>query len=186
MNFHPTLRLQRLTGLATTSLALLSAGLTMLLAQEPPGTASYRGLSSNEFMRTWLVLGPIPISDDPQKPPEDEAQKKAFATDFLSQHGGEAGIQPKPGLTHQSAGKEYQWRLVQSKTDTVDLIKRDAPKEFVAAYAWAEIDLPEAVTTLFGLGSDDAVKVWLSSPTAPIRTRRCLLRKTRLMRFSRT
>ncbi|MBI4327375.1 MAG: serine hydrolase [Chloroflexi bacterium] len=162
MNIHPTLLLQQLTGLATASLALLSAGPTVLLAQQPPDTASHRGLTNNEFMRTWLVLGPIPISDEPQKPPEDEAQKKAFATDFLSQHGGEAGVQPKPGLAQQIAGKDYQWRLVQSKTDTVDLIRTDAPKEFVAAYAWAEMDLSEAATALFGLASDDAVRVWLN------------------------
>ncbi|MBM3238951.1 DUF3471 domain-containing protein [Candidatus Poribacteria bacterium] len=125
-------------------------------------TASYQGLQADEFMKTWLILGPIPVFDGEPNPQDQETQKKAFATDFLTKHGGEKGIQPKPGLTHRAGEKEYQWLLVHSKSDIVDLVEIYGKKEFVVAYAWAEIDMPEAKAALLGVGSDDGVKVWLN------------------------
>ena len=124
-------------------------------------TASYQGLQADEFMKKWLVLGPIAVSYNEPKP-DEKAQKKAFASDFLTQHGGETDIQPKPGLTHQIGEKEYQWRLVHSKSDIVDLVEIYGKKEFVVAYAWAEIEVPETTTVLLGIGSDDGVKVWVN------------------------
>ena len=124
-------------------------------------SASYQGLQPDEFMKTWLILGPIPVSDRETKP-DEETQKKAFATDFLAEHGGESGIQPKPGLIHQIKGEEYTWQLVQSEDDIVDLVEIYGKKEFVVAYAWAEIEMQEAKSVLLGIGSDDGVKVWLN------------------------
>lgn len=124
-------------------------------------TASYQGLQPDEFMKTWLLLGPIPVSDSEQKP-DEEAQKKAFDIDFLAEHGGESGVHPAPGLVHKIRDVEYAWQLVHAEGDIVDLVEVYGKKEFVIAYAWAEIDVPEATTVLLGIGSDDGVKVWLN------------------------
>jgi CubicO group peptidase (beta-lactamase class C family) len=129
-------------------------------AQAKPEIASYQGLPANEFMKSWLVLGAIPVAQE--KEPDDEIQKKAFASDFLADQGGETGVQPQPGLTHKIFGKDYQWKSFQSDHDTVDLVEPYGKEEFVVAYAWAEIVVPEAQKLLFGIGSDDGVKVWLN------------------------
>jgi len=120
----------------------------------------YPGLKPNEFMTNWLVLSPVPVSAD--KSPDEAAQKKAFSDDLLTAAGGEAAIQPQPGLKLQLAGKDCQWHLLQAKGDTIDLKEGQAAADFMAAYAWAEVEMPAAATVLFGLGSDDAVKVWLN------------------------
>ena len=120
-------------------------------------TASYQGLQAGNFMRTWLILGPIPVSDSETKPDED-TQKKAFAIDIPV----EARSHPVTGSTHQTKDNEYTWQLVQSENDIVDLIEVYGQKDFVIAYAWAEIDVLESTTVLLGIGSDDGVKVWLN------------------------
>jgi len=125
-------------------------------------TASYQGLQDNDFMKTWLVLGAVPVFEDKPDSEDEETQKKAFAADFLTQHGGEDGIQPKPGLAHKIGDEEYQWQLIHSENDIINLIEIYGKKEFVVAYAWAEIEMSETTKMLLGIGSDDGVKIWLN------------------------
>ena len=112
--------------------------------------ATYQGLQAGQFMKSWLVLKPIPV-------PEAE-QKKAFAEDQLNP----ANLQPSPGAKATIDGKEYEWQLVDSPYSVVDLVKGSKPSEFVIAYAWAEIEMPAVGKGLLGIGSDDGVKVWLN------------------------
>lgn len=134
-----------------------------MAAETPaPKTPSYATKDAGQFMKTWLVLGPVPVFEGKADAKDEAAQKKAFATDFLSDHGGEVGIQPKPGLAHKIKGKRFSWRLLQSSADTVDLIRQLEPAEFAVAYAWAEIVAPEPARVVLGVGSDDGVKVWLN------------------------
>ena len=49
-----------------------------------------------------------------------------------------------------------------SKSDVVDLKAGASPSDYAIAYAWAEIEVPEKTRGVLGLGSDDAVKVWLN------------------------
>src|SRR5262245_5708164 len=119
-------------------------------------SATYHGLKADEFMRTWLVLRQVSV------PQESEEARRAFDTDFLKAVGGEAGVRPEAGATARLDGTNHHWRLLESKRDIIDLIRANQPKEHVVAYAWAEIEMPEAEKMLFGIGSDDAVKVWLN------------------------
>ena len=59
------------------------------------GTAAYTGVKPDEFMKHWLILGPIPVSVEPS--PDEDAQKKAFADDLLKPAAGESVVQPKAG-----------------------------------------------------------------------------------------
>ncbi len=135
---------------------MLSVGIALLIH-----TNATAEVSPGEFVKTWLVLGPIPVSGDGADA-DTETQKNAFAEDFLGQHGGEAGIQPEVGLTHQIGGQEYEWQLVESETNIIDLIETYGEKEFVVAYAWAEFESSEAMSALLGLGSDDGAKIWVN------------------------
>jgi CubicO group peptidase (beta-lactamase class C family) len=121
------------------------------------GAASYTGLNPDEFMRHWLVLGPIPVAS-----PDEDTQKRAFAYDFLRPADGQSSVQAKAGARAVIGSKTYEWRLVESTNDIIDLKVARTPEEFSIAYAWAEIEMPEKRKGLLGIGSDDGVRAWLN------------------------
>jgi CubicO group peptidase (beta-lactamase class C family) len=121
-------------------------------------TASYPALQSDQFLAKWLVLGPLPISKDKPKPEDQETQKKAFAVELITPELATVTA----GQAQQIGEKKYEWRFVQATNDIVDLTQAFGDSDFVIAYAWAEINAPEAKTVLMALGSDDGVKVWLN------------------------
>ncbi|MEK7399441.1 MAG: serine hydrolase, partial [Candidatus Poribacteria bacterium] len=123
--------------------------------------ASYKGLTPDEFMKKWLILGPISIFKDDKDQGED-LQKKAFAEDFLSQYGGETGIKPSADMACKIGDKDLQWKMVNSVDDTIDLIKIFGQKDYAIAYAYADIDMPSARKAFLGVGSNDAIKIWLN------------------------
>ncbi|HNS22856.1 MAG TPA: S41 family peptidase [Sedimentisphaerales bacterium] len=134
-------------------------------AQEPlsPAQAAfYQGLEPGVFMSRWLVSDPFPVFDGPPQPDDPNALRQAFDRDLLTEHGGEAQIRPTTEIIHERNGLSYRWRKVDSPTDIVDLVRRFGYKEYVISYAWAQIDMPAETSALLGVGSDDAVKVWLN------------------------
>src|SRR5438034_3791858 len=155
------LREHSLTAKPFWSAVLLLIGLMLLSsAAVTAGTAPYTGGKPDEFMRHWLVLGPIPVSAE--QSPNEDAQKKAFADDLLRPAAGESGVQPKTGARVAIGGRNYEWRQVESTNDIIDLKVAKTPEEFSIAYAWAEIEMPDEMRGLLGIGSDDGVKAWLN------------------------
>ncbi|HWW02370.1 MAG TPA: serine hydrolase [Candidatus Acidoferrum sp.] len=149
----------RLSSIAcSTTLALLLSGAS-LSASDP---ATYAGLKPDEFMRNWLVLKPFPVSADKSGEPSQEIQKTAFAEDLLKSQDGEANARPRAGLKQTFGERELEWKSVKSGSDVIDLKAGSSPSDYAIAYAWAEIELPEKIKGVLGLGSDDAVKVWLN------------------------
>ena len=148
-------------GRSLVSVVLIGAGLICArstAAAAPP--ASYSNLQPDQFLKTWLVLAPIPVAAE--KTPDEARQKQAFAEDLLASVGGESGVQPEAGAKVIIAGKTFEWRVVSSHADAVDLMIGKTPEEFSIAYAWAGIEMPQATGGLLGIGSDDGVKVWLN------------------------
>src|SRR2546427_7165101 len=141
---------------STLALLLSAASLS---ASDP---ATYTGLKPDEFMRNWLVLKSIPVSPEKSGELAEEVQKKAFAEDSLKGEGGEAKARPRPGLKKTIGGRELEWESVKSRSDVIDLKGGNSTSDYAIAYAWAEIELPEKTKGVLGLGSDDAVKVWLN------------------------
>jgi CubicO group peptidase (beta-lactamase class C family) len=125
-------------------------------------TAYYKGLNTNVFLKSWLVLSPLPVIAGEAKAANEEAQKKAFDTDFLAGNGGESGVQPKEGASARIGGHDFTWQRVQSEHDEIHLLPPGTTNDNAIAYAWAQIEMPESQAALFALGSDDAVKVWLN------------------------
>jgi CubicO group peptidase (beta-lactamase class C family) len=146
-------------------LAIILAAVGLLAG--PPqadagGAEPYRGLKPDAFMKHWLVLKSIPIPREGDKVPTDEQQRAAFGRDWLAGAGGETSIKPAPGQRITIASKSFAWQAVASKEDTVDLHAGSDPAEWAVAYAWARIELKQETKGLLGIGSDDAVKVWLN------------------------
>jgi len=125
----------------------------------------YNDLVSDIFLKSWKILGPIPVpgsSDTSSAAPTEEAQKKAFDTDLLESCGSETGIYASPAQSCRVNGQAYQWQLKESAEDVVDLVKEIGPKDYAVAYALAEVESSAAVSIVLGLGSNDAVKVWVN------------------------
>ncbi len=118
------------------------------------GKATYTGLERERFMTKWLLLGPIPVGKDPSAKSDEQEQKEAFGND--------------PFSTEQFRDKvrigenQYEWTAFTSPGDTVELTRPFGEKTYATAYAWACLDMAGESRTILGIGSDDAVKVWLN------------------------
>ena len=125
---------------------------------------TYDNLNLGEFMRKWLVLGPMPYpgrgnvyvdSNDEGIEISNEEQKSVFATDSIDV----VNFEPKKTI----GNTDYQWAVLESKPNVIDLtelVKEDG--DYKIAYFWAQIEMPEDRTCTLGIGSDDGVKVWLN------------------------
>jgi CubicO group peptidase (beta-lactamase class C family) len=128
-------------------------------SRETNKSVRYTFEETEQFMTSWFVLGPIPVSRTKIDPEDTETQKKAFAKDQLNP----AKIKNiEAGKIQKINGIEYQWKLLESEGDIIDFQKIYGDTDFVAAYAWAEIKASEEKTALFGFASDDGIKVWLN------------------------
>jgi len=116
---------------------------------------TYDGLVPGEFMRKWLILGPIPLRVHYGGDLDDEQQKAAFDKDYIDV----ANFVPKKKIFDS----DYEWSILEARPNVIDLIavSRD-DIEAQIAYLWAQIDMPEDKTCILGIGSDDGVKVWLN------------------------
>ena len=152
---RPSMNLSRYR-LVAILLLCSAAGVPGLFGAAEESSAVYQGLKPDEFMRRWLVLRQVSV------PEKSEEAKKAFAVDYLKSVGGETNVQPRAGETVELDGSNHRWRLVDSRSDIIDLSRAGQPREHVTAYAWAEIEMAEPASLLFGIGSDDSVKVWLN------------------------
>ena len=120
--------------------------------------ATYNGLTPYEFMRKWLVLGPLPYPvRDGIHFGSKEGQRVAFDTDSLDFR----NFSPKVTIDNTL----YQWSALESKYGIVDLNRLPDEKnglEFAIAYLWAQIEMPRDTLSTLGIGSNDGVKVWLN------------------------
>jgi CubicO group peptidase (beta-lactamase class C family) len=123
------------------------------------GYAIYNGLQDNVFLTRWLVLGPIPVAGKAGELPDQEKMKNAFDNDILTA----VAVDKKKSINPvEFAGKKFDWKYIESKSDTIRMNKILGDSDYVFCYALAEIIVNEPVKILVGLGSDDGVKMWLN------------------------
>jgi CubicO group peptidase (beta-lactamase class C family) len=122
------------------------------------GKASYSSSHAGKFMQTWLVAGPFPVSEDSLKP-GNALQEKVFKTDIITSVNVMAG-KPLPPVSGNQ--KDFFWQLKTFGDDIISLDTIYKAKDFVYAYALAEIKVATPANAMLALGSDDGVKVWLN------------------------
>jgi CubicO group peptidase (beta-lactamase class C family) len=123
------------------------------------GNAVYNELQDNVFLTRWMILGPSSIAAKPGEIPDNEMLKNAFDKDLLTT----VPVNKKKIIAPVTfADKTLQWKLIESNSDTIMLNKILGDTNYVICYALAEIVAQEPKTVLMGLGSDDAVKVWVN------------------------
>lgn len=159
MNFNSTFKNGKAVLLISFSLFVI--GHHAIVAQSPGqikgyDKASYTTSQTGRFMKTWLVCGPVSVSDDTLTP-GNELQEKVFKTDIITGVNVVAG-KPVPPVSIQQ--KNFNWRLSTSGDDIINLDTIYQGKDFVYAYALAEIKVTAPTNVVLALGSDDGVKVW--------------------------
>ncbi len=122
------------------------------------GPASYNVSQAGQFMKNWLLAGPIAAASGSSNP-DDASQEKVFKTDVISAVSVVAG-HPIPPISVNS--KELKWQLISWKDDIVDLDSVYHNQDFVYAYALSEIKADAPGNAFLAVGSDDGIKVWLN------------------------
>ena len=144
------------------ALLLFAINLNSCLAQTSTvkakgyGKAQYNASQVGKFMQIWLVAGPFSVSADSLNP-DAELQEKVFKTDMISAVNVSSGNPVPPVSIGQ---KEVQWRQVSLGDDIVDLDSFYNRKDFVYAYALADITASAPTNVMLAVGSDDGIKVW--------------------------
>lgn len=111
------------------------------------------GLDAEGFIRSWVVLAPIPIGGDSGAIGIDQ--------DFLS---GEGLVTPKAGDKVRVGSSEMTWQGHQTSDYFVDFLQSfgKGQGEYVAGYAVAYILADEAMPVTLALSTNDQGKAWLN------------------------
>lgn len=118
------------------------------------GKASYTISEAGKFMKSWLVAGPVSVSADNSKP-DAALQEKVFKSDMISTVSMTTG-----GPSTVPNQKDLKWQSISWNDDVVDLDSFYNHKDYVYAYALAEITATASTNALLAVGSDDGIKIW--------------------------
>ncbi|MEO7802448.1 MAG: serine hydrolase [Ginsengibacter sp.] len=146
------------------SLLLLTFGSASVRAQSVTtavtgyGKASYDVSQPGKFMKNWVITGPVAVNKNVASA-DNDTQEKKFKTDSLNPLIVSNGKTLAPVKINDS---DYNWQAYSSPDDIVSLDSLFANKDYVYAYAVAELNSPKTQTVFMGVGSDDAIKVWLN------------------------
>lgn len=112
---------------------------------------THTDLGHNGFVDRWLLLGRLPL--DPYGPDAstEETQKRAFSEQQLD-------VKAVPAQLCIS-DQNYAWAACYG--DSIDL-ERVYGQDLGICYAQARINAVQQTKAVLGIGSDDAVKVWLN------------------------
>lgn len=128
------------------------ASLALLLASAVPALAQNGQPDAEGYLRDWLILAPVPISDSGG----EEIDRKQLAT--------EASPAAKDGVVEKVGGKEYAWKKAAASDFYLDF-KALYPErtEQVIAWAVAYVVAPAEKTGLtLKMNSNDQGKVYLN------------------------
>jgi CubicO group peptidase (beta-lactamase class C family) len=104
---------------------------------------------------SYLVIGPFPLEEGA----DEQAKKAEFQQDLLSP---EHLSVVKEGLSLMHLGRSFQWQKAELLEGYLDLDEFYNKPDHVYAYAYAEFDMTEDSKRLAGIGSDDAIRIWLN------------------------
>ena len=120
--------------------------------------AAYIGLSDNAFLTKWMVLGPV-LVDKNNANPDGNKQKTIFDQDILTK----VNVQSKKKLADLKINDSiYTWKPANFEDGMVDFSKLFGDVDFCYAYALAEIKMENPAKVIVGVGSDDAIKIFLN------------------------
>ena len=130
---------------------------------------AYREEPSGEFLRTWLLCGPLPLQTDVSFDPDvfDQFELEGehlpgFETDFLTEHGGQAQPRVQAGQVVTFRGGSATWLEHTADDFAVNLDQALSTKPLVVAYGYCEIVASEDRICLLALGTNDGGRAWFN------------------------
>ncbi len=106
----------------------------------------------------WLLLGPLPMTTEEGQKPSNEEQRAFFQTEHV-----DPNRHPDPGQGFAFGGTRLVWNSIRSdEQGAVQLDDYLGQHDFTDAYAFAILKSDKPRRLNLGLGSDDAVRVWLN------------------------
>ena len=118
-------------------------------------------IADGKFIKSWLLLGPIPLQPQPDMGKSFE-HLPGFSTDYLVKFGGERNLRIKPGDIVRLAKGSVTWKAVESEDSIVNLVSAVSKSFPVFAYAFTEVEAIEDGIQLIGLGSNDGARLYIN------------------------
>ena len=112
------------------------------------------GTATGGFIQDWLVVGGFPNQND-----------KGYDTDFLHDHGGEAGIAPLPGMAHKIPdGTSFEWKKYHSPYNYINFFDVLQEGEFntKVIYAYAKVVRENAGRAILSFAQNNSNKLWVN------------------------
>lgn len=121
--------------------------------------AVYQELPDDVSLKEWLVCGPFKVLPVDTTDKSEAVQKKAFNAPIPSADVIEKSL--STGVLNFE-GKSCEWAYLKSESDIIDLRKEVSDHNFEYVLAAAQIKCPKAQSRLWGIGSDDGIKIWVN------------------------
>ena len=133
---------------------VLAAGALLVFFGRAVSAEEETGINAEGYVKTWLLLAPIPL---------DDGQSGAEGLD-KQQVADEAKLQPKAGDKVKAGGKELEWKKYLAKEDYLDFNEfLGKQTEDSVGYAVCYLHAPEDMKGVqLKTGSDDQCKVYLN------------------------
>ena len=119
----------------------------------------YPGQPSGEFLRTWLLCGPIPLEASQFG---ESFHLEGFNTDTLEAIGGEKAPVIDEGTVIEVGSEKLVWKRYTSPEDILDLDAAISKQDPVAAYAYCEVESDREQLAILSIGSNDGGRAWLN------------------------
>ncbi len=117
------------------------------------------GLSPDTFLTSWNLAGPVRVFERNADASDIDRQMSVFKMPPPDAETIRASIQSG---SLNIMKKTYPWKVYRSGKNSIDLAEALDRRLFVFAYAYTEIVMEDSQTVITGLGSDDAIRVWLN------------------------
>ncbi len=132
---------------------------TITVAQEKTIEYDIQKLVDGEFIHDFMLIGPFP-NPLPQKSNDETCL--GFAKDYLIDTGGESGVKPFIDQKVDFNIESLKWMSYHSEYEKIDFKKIFSPNEEVVCYAAIWLNSEKEQEKLFGVGSNDGIRVWLN------------------------
>jgi signal transduction histidine kinase/ligand-binding sensor domain-containing protein len=131
-------------------LALMLTGLQIASVFAQGGTPEHS--LDGQFIREWLILGPIPAEN--------------LGKDFLEPAGRESGISPKEQDAIQIPEGDFSWKRCVFTENTALIEEVLANRPHSTVYAFSLLNAPESGQVEFRFGSSCGVALWVNGVRA--------------------
>ncbi len=131
------------------------------LGSRSANTVKPQTIVPDQFVKSWLLLGPIPLQLQPD-PDKSYDHLPGFNSDYLQKYGGEKNLSIKAGDVVRLGKGPVTWKNYQSPDSIVDLTAAISKSYPVFAYAYTEVEAANEGVQMIGLGSNDGVQLFVN------------------------